>query len=134
MTRLPNAPLQSTSTFVPRELFAGLGTLERAQADSYDFGIIRVDDTGKVLLYNRAQSEFAGVPASEAEGKNFFTQVAPCSNNGLFFGSFKKGVASGELDYAFPYTFTFRMSPTSVQIHLYRDPDSGTNWVFCKAD
>lgn len=117
-------------TFVPAELFGLLGNLSRSDADSCDFGVVKVDDSGVIKLYNRYESELAGVAPSTAEGKNFFTQVAPCTNNGLFFGSFKKGVASGSLNVTFPYTFTFKMRPTNVKIHLYRDQASKTNWVF----
>jgi photoactive yellow protein len=62
-------------------------------------------------------------------GKNFFTQVAPCTNNRLFFGRFKDGVSAGELDTEFNYTFTYKMKPTNVVIRLLRD-GSSTNWVF----
>ncbi|MEM1164828.1 MAG: PAS domain-containing protein [Planctomycetota bacterium] len=119
-------------TFVPDELFSRLGNLSRGDADGYDFGIIKTDEAGKILLYNQYEQNLAGIPASQAEGRNFFTQVAPCSNNGLFFGSFKKGVAADQLNLAFPYTFTFKMKPTAVNIHLYRDPASKTNWIFVK--
>jgi len=71
----------------------------------------------------------AGVPVPSAMGKNFFTQVAPCTNNRLFFGRFKDGVSAGELDTEFNYTFTYKMKPTNVVIRLLRD-GSSTNWVF----
>ncbi|MEO0512541.1 MAG: photoactive yellow protein [Planctomycetota bacterium] len=132
MTMMQNtagaAPAQGT--FVPNELFGMLGNLSRSDADACDFGVIRVDDAGKILMYNRYETELGGVPASSAEGKNFFTQIAPCTNNSLFFGSFKKGIAAGSLNVAFPYTFTFKMKPTNVKIHLYRDAASATNWIF----
>lgn len=118
--------------YVPDDLLQNLSTLTREQANTYDFGIIKVDDVGGVDLYNKTQSNFAGIPIEESEGHNFFTEVAPCANNGLFYGLFKKGVAAGQLDIDFPYTFTFKMRPTRVHIHLYRDPESQTNWVFCK--
>ena len=57
---------------------------------------------------------------SAAEGRNFFTQVAPCTNNRLMFGKFKDGVSKGELDSEFNYTITYKMKPTNVQIRLYR--------------
>jgi photoactive yellow protein len=120
------------NSFVPAELLSNLASLSRQEADSFDFGIIKVDDSGKIQLYNQTQANFAGITPSHAEGKNFFTQIAPCSNNGLFFGSFKKGVAAGQMNLTFPYTFTFKMKPTNVNIHMYRDPGSKTNWVFCK--
>jgi len=132
MMQSPTTPGNSTGTFVPQELFNILGNLSRNDADACDFGVVKVDDNGIIQLYNRYESELAGVPPSSAEGKNFFTQVAPCTNNALFFGKFKKGVAANELDAAFNYTFTYKMKPTNVQIHMLRDAASGTNWVFVK--
>jgi photoactive yellow protein len=61
-------------------------------------------------------------------GRNFFTQVAPCTNNRLFRGRFKKGVRRGELDETFTYTYTYKMRPTLVDVHLYRD-EAGNNWI-----
>ena len=109
-----------------------LGYLSRDQADAANFGIVKVDDQGQILLYNRYESELAGVPVASAEGKNFFTQVAICTNNRLFFGKFKDGVASGHLDVSFNYVFTYKMKPTNVIIQLYRDQASYTNWIFVK--
>ena len=76
--------------------------------------------------------ELANIQPADAEGKSFFTQVAPCTNNNLFFGSFKKGVQDGELNVLFPYTFTYRMRPTNVKVHIYRDAATRTNWVLVK--
>lgn len=119
-------------TFVPGELFGMLGNLSRNDADSCDFGVIKLDDSGKVVMVNRYQSELGCVPVPNFENKHYFTQIAPCTNNGLFFGTFRKGVAANSLNVCFPYTFTFKLKPTNVRVHMYRDPASKTNWVFCQ--
>jgi photoactive yellow protein len=129
----PAAPSPAPAgTFVPGELFGMLGNLSRADADSCDFGVIKLDDTGKVVMVNRYQSELGCVPVPNFEGKHYFTQIAPCTNNGLFYGTFRKGVAANSLNVSFPYTFTFKLKPTNVRVHMYRDPASKTNWVFCQ--
>jgi photoactive yellow protein len=115
-----------------QSILYNLGYLSRDQADAADFGVIKVDDTGLIQLYNRYESELAGVPISTAEGKNFFTQVAICTNNRLFYGRFKDGVAKGHLDVSFNYVFTYKMKPTNVIIQLYRDQPTSTNWIFVK--
>jgi len=117
-------------SFVESSLLESLKTLTRDQADSTPYGIVKVDDAGVVQLYNRWESDMAGVAATAAEGKNFFTQVAPCTNNRLFFGRFKEGISKGELDTEFNYTFTYKMRPTNVSIRLFRHHSSRTNWVF----
>jgi len=127
-TAVNRAPINSS--FVPTEVLQNLGTLSRQDADSCNFGIVRVDDAGKITLYNKYEGEMGGNNAAICEGKNFFTQVAPCNNNSLSFGTFKKGLASGSLNAQFNYTFTYKMKPTNVKIHMYRDDASQTNWIF----
>jgi photoactive yellow protein len=126
------ASASEPDSFVPAEVLAATGVLSRQEVDALSFGAVQCDDTGRVLLYNRAQAAFANLESSRVEGRNFFTQVAPCSNNVLFHGEFKRGVASNCLNKTFAYVFTYRMKPTPVQIHLYRDPTSRTNWIFIR--
>ena len=117
-------------SFVPQTVLDSLAQLTRTQADAQRFGVVQVTDEGVVKLYNRWESELAGVAVAAAEGRNFFTQVAPCTNNRLVLGKFKDGVAKGALDTEFNYTFTYKMKPTNVAIRLYRHAATGTNWVF----
>jgi photoactive yellow protein len=92
------------------------------------FGIIQLDDAGVVQFYNRYESNLSGVAPEEAVGTNFFTELAPCSNNPLFLGRFKEGIKEGKLDEYFTYTFTYKMRPTLVDVRLYRD-EAGNNWI-----
>jgi photoactive yellow protein len=98
--------LPTPTPFVPDSVLSRLGTLTRAEADALPFGALKLDDDGIIQLYNRFESELAGVSTAQAEGANFFTQIAPCTNNRLFFGKLKAGVAAGAMDLHFPYTFT----------------------------
>ena len=116
-------------SFVPSTFISQIPSVDRSGADNQPFGIVQIDDTGVIKLYNKWESEMAGVAVAAAEGRNFFTQVAPCTNNRLMFGKFKDGVANGALDSEFNYTFTYKMKPTNVQIRLFRHAPSSTNWV-----
>jgi len=98
------------------------------ELDNAPFGIIRVDDGGVVQFFNQYESKLSGVDPEEAIGRNFFTQVAPCTNNRLFRGRFEEGVRQDDLDTTFTYTYTYRMRPTLVDVHLYRD-SAGHNWI-----
>ncbi|EMY70115.1 PAS domain-containing protein [Leptospira vanthielii] len=109
-----------------------LGTLTQAEADAAAFGIVKVDGNGKILLYNKYESELSNLPNDTVIGKNFFTEVAICANNRIFYGKFKEGMVTKNLDTAFNYVFTYRMKPTNVLIHLYYDKTSDTNWIFVK--
>ena len=106
-----------------------LNAMNRESADAQPFGIVQVDDSGVIQLYNKWESEMAGVASDKAEGKNFFTQVAPCTNNRLVYGRFKSGVAANDLDVEMNYTFTYKMKPTNVKLRIVRDADTKTNWV-----
>lgn len=95
------------------------------------FGLIKLDDDGIVEFYNHYESELSGIDPSEAVGKDFFTRLAPCSNNTLFLGRFEDGVHADDLDEHFTYTFTYKMRPTLVDIRLFRD-ESGSNWILTR--
>lgn len=103
--------------------------MSRAELDALDVGVIKLDDEGRVLFYSRKESEFSGLSKAEVEGRNFFTDVAPCTNNRLIFQPFREGVARNHLDITVEYTFSVQMPPTNVQLHMYRDPNTATNWI-----
>lgn len=111
------------------ELLAKLPAMTREEVDALSFGVIKVNDAGVIEIFNRAESELVGLPPAKVEGRNFFTQVAPCTNNRLILGRFKEGITADDLNALIPYTFTYKMRPKNVNIHLYRDGATQTNWV-----
>lgn len=120
------------SSFAGAERLQSLSSMTREQIDALDFGVVQVDDAGVIKLYNRYESELAGLAPQAVEGKNFFTQVAPCTNNDIFYGTFRKGLDERDLNVLFLYTFTYKIAPTNVKVHLYRDAASATNWILVK--
>ena len=118
--------------FVPNELLDRLPTMNRREIDKLDFGCVQVSDAGIVKIYNKWESDFAGVPQDKALGINFFRELAPCTNNRLIFGRFKDGVAADSLDVIVSYAFTYKMKPTLVDVHLFRHHTSQTNWVLVR--
>jgi photoactive yellow protein len=119
-------------TFVPKEVFAQLPKMRINDLDKMPYGCVKVDDEGNIILYNQYEADLANVTKEEAVGKNFFRQIAPCTNNRLVFGRFKDGVTNNGLDVVVSYAFTYRMKPTLVDVHMYRHAESKTNWVFVK--
>jgi len=118
----------SSLTFDAEGLGERLRHCDEKTLHEASFGVVRLADDGTVEFYNRYESELSGVDPSDAIGQDFFTQLAPCSNNRLFRGRFKEGLDSGSLDERFSYTFTYKMRPTLVDVRLYRD-ETGQNWV-----
>lgn len=101
------------------------------ELNAASFGIIRLDDDGIVQFFNEYESNLSGVDREEAVGQNYFNELAPCSNNRVFYGRFREGLSAGQLDEYFTYTFTYKMRPTLVDVHLYRD-EAGNNWIMVR--
>lgn len=125
-----NSLTDTQGSFVDEQLLNNLGNLSPMDADKYQYGITKVDDEGNIELYNQYnRDEFIKLDSSPI-GRNYFTEIAPCANNFMFFGRFKRGVENNDLDWEFDYVFTYKMMPTKVRVRLYRDEESNTNWIF----
>ncbi|MEX2444876.1 MAG: photoactive yellow protein [Alkalispirochaeta sp.] len=109
-----------------------LAGMKEDDLDGLAFGAIQLDDTGKILSYNSAEGEIAGRNPEEVKGRNFFAEVAPCTNTDEFYGKFKEGVASGNLNSLFEYVFDYKMKPTKVQVHMKKALQGDSYWVFVK--
>jgi photoactive yellow protein len=103
-----------------------------AEIDKLAFGAIQLDRTGKVLQYNTMEGQITGRDPRSTIGKNFFTDVAPCTNTPAFKGEFDKGVAAGKLNVMLEYTFDYNMKPTKVKVHMKKALVGDTYWVFVK--
>lgn len=119
-------------SFCSTELARSLPALSREALDDLDFGVVKVDAAGCIEVYNKYEQELGRLTEAEVQGKNFFGEIAVCTNNPLFRGLFNAGIAANNLNHLFPYTFTYRMSPTPVRVHLYRDQATLTNWILVK--
>lgn len=72
-----------------------LAQMSDEEIDELAFGAIEVDGSGKILRYNAAEGDISGRELSEMLGKNFFKDVAPCTDTEEFEGRFRKVVESG---------------------------------------
>ncbi|HEY9218806.1 MAG TPA: photoactive yellow protein [Phenylobacterium sp.] len=103
-----------------------------AEIDQLAFGAIQLDRMGTVLSYNVMEAQITGRDPSQVIGRNFFTEVAPCTNRPEFRGEFDKGVRLGNLGVMFEYTFAYKMAPTKVKVHMKKALSGDTYWVFVK--
>ncbi len=91
----------------------------RKDYDRLPFGIIEVDAHGRILAYNRWEQQLSGVAAAEVLGRNFFTEVAPCTGVAEFQGRFDALVAARKpARDAFDFVFRFREGDALVSIAL----------------
>ena len=106
--------------------------LSSKDIDDLAFGAIQLDASGKILKYNAMEGAITGRDPKAAIGKNFFSEVAPCTNTPAFKGTFDKGVKAGDLNTMFEYTFDYEMKPTKVKVHMKKALVGDTYWVFVK--
>ncbi|RTE86606.1 MULTISPECIES: photoactive yellow protein [Gammaproteobacteria] len=109
-----------------------LSSMSKDQFDDVAFGAIQLDAQGNILKYNAAEGDITGRNPEEVVGKNFFTQVAPCTNSPEFKGKFDEGVKNDDLNTMFEYTFDYEMKPTQVKVHMKKAMVGDSYWVFVK--
>lgn len=109
-----------------------LGQLSNVEIDRLAFGAVQLDAGGKILTYNAAEAGITGRSAASVIGKNFFRDVAPCTNSPVFKGVFDEGVRTGNLNSMFEYVFDYNMAPTKVKIHMKKAISGDTYWIFVK--
>ncbi len=108
---------------------ANLPSMGPSELDSLDLGIIQLSDSGKIEGYNARESAFSGWKREQVLGRNFFGDIAPCTNNALVRGQFKANLAAGLGDISIAYSFTYRMQAINVTLRLYRHAGTATNWL-----
>jgi len=111
---------------------AGLAQLEAMSAQGLDglaFGVVRTRADGEVVAYNAGESKMAGLSSDRVLGRNFFADVAPCTNNYLVAERF---LGEPELDATLDYVFTLRMKPTPVTLRLLKSAAADHMYLLVK--
>jgi photoactive yellow protein len=101
-----------------------LSNLSAADIDSLPFGFIGLAPDGTVRKYNRYEADLARKDPQEVLGRNFFRDVAPCTQVQEFEGRFRE-FASGEISeptLSFDFEFAFRHARQKVRIGFVRTP------------
>jgi len=105
--------------------------LSPAELDEIPYGVIQVDRSGTILIYNHALGAVARLDPKSVIGKNFFREVAPCTAETGFRERFEKGVAAGNLNVVFEWR-TGKYSMPVVQVHLKQAVCGTKFWIFVK--
>ncbi|MDY7093879.1 MAG: PAS domain-containing protein [Acidobacteriota bacterium] len=123
-----------TKKTIDRAVIEEVQSMSEEALDDLPFGAIRLDREGTILAFNDHESQLTGRSRSQVLGKNFFTEVAPCTNVQDFAGRFREGVRQGELHAVFPYLFDFKMKPRNVWVTLFYSRGTDSAWVFVRED
>lgn len=109
-----------------------IAKMSATEVDKMAFGAIKVDAEGKILSYNKAEGDITGRDPDAVIGKNFFTEVAPCTKQPQFYGKFKEGVKNDNLNTLFEYVFDYNMTPTKVKVHMLKSALKDGYYIFVK--
>jgi photoactive yellow protein len=102
------------------------------ELDSLAFGAMELDRNGRILRYNAAEADISGRNQMGMVGRNFFTDVAPCTRSEAFEGRFRSGVKAGKLDVQFTYVLDHEMLPTEVRVRMHQAEGKDSYWVLIK--
>lgn len=100
------------------ELAEVLTRIPRKGRDRMQFGIIELDLRGTIMAYNMGEAKVSGRNAADMIGKNFFSDIAPCTKTPEFYGRFKAGVEKGNFSARFDYLFNHEMNPVAVRVSM----------------
>ncbi|MET7246221.1 histidine kinase dimerization/phosphoacceptor domain -containing protein [Methylobacterium sp. EM32] len=106
-----------------------LDALSPSDLDRLRQGVIQIDGRGVIHLYNRSESAFSGRAPERMIGRNFFTDVAPCTHLPHFYGRFREGVRRGRLDHTFSFVYGFDPRPMQVRITLRQAALPDRYWI-----
>ncbi len=122
-------PFYSVMEFSSPDIGIALEAADETSLDALDYGVIRMKLDGLVVAYNAYESRVAGLSPARVLGKNFFTEVAPCTNNFMVASRFEECAV---LDEQLPYVFTLKMRPRKVELRLVKARDSASQYILVR--
>ena len=127
--RMPRAAHDLVIAERGADVLDAVDTMGPEELDRLPYGMIQLDRTGRILNYNAVESKLASLRKEDAIGKQFFTEIAPCTKVQEFYGRFKEGVIREALDTSFRFHFAFKQSPRDVTVRLLYSKRTRTVWV-----
>lgn len=91
--------------------------IDFATLDLLPYGIIVTDRDGIVLYYNHREEQIAGRAREDVVGRNFFTDIAPCTQVRSFQQRFEQA-RDMDLAATFDFVFPFPGNLRAVEIAL----------------
>ena len=106
--------------------------MDRSEIANLPYGAVEIDRNGTILFYNQAEAEICNRDVRGHVGRNFFRDVAPCTNRPEFRGRFDEIVHQGKSMAMFDYTFDYNMKPTRVSIQMKKGSSGDSVWISVK--
>lgn len=118
-------------TFGAADIEQRLAGLALADFDKMTFGVVQVSGDGTILVFNAVEGGITGHDPAAVIGRNFFTDVAPCTDVAGFRGKFDAGVRDGNLNVVVEWHMGDSRAPI-VQVHMKKAARDGVFWIFTK--
>jgi len=120
-------PTGNARGFEPRPATAGIdfgavAKLSPAELDALPYGLICLDAEGRVVHYNDTESRMARLPKGKVIGRNFFTDVAPCTRVREFEGQFRELVRDPSRIRVRSFDFVFRFLHSEQNVTIIMTP------------
>ncbi len=122
----------SASSAARHSLSSVVDSMTESELDQLPHGAIQLSTDGRVLKFNAYESKLANLKKESVIGKNFFKEVAPCTDVQEFYGRFRAGVDQKNLHENFRYHFAFKQNPRDVTVTLFYSGITDSVWVFVK--
>lgn len=101
--------------------------------DALPIGVIALDERGRVVRYNAYEQRLARRSAESVIGRQFFTQVAPCTAASDMVAPFERFMAEGgelAIDMTFQFPFPHIPLPREVRLRLRGFESEGRRFAF----
>lgn len=116
----------STSLFDAPDMITRLEAMQPDTLDDLPFGVVALDSSGVITFYNHQEEAIAGLERKDTLGRNFFYDIAPCTNNFMVRARYMNAWRQEQsLDEIIPYTFAYRMKATRVRLRMLVSGERG---------
>lgn len=114
---------------------ADLSRMTEEELNALPFGAIKLSPYGTVLSYNETEGRLTGRTPERVLGRNFFLDVAPCTDVQEFRGRFVELAKESEISIFQEFSFEFPFQPPlTVKITLLRDRGDKSIWVLVEPE
>jgi photoactive yellow protein len=127
--------------FQGTDISAVIDRLPSEERNRLPFGVVKLNPAGTILEYNMAEGEISGVHPKDVIGKNFFLDVAVCTQRPEFYGKFRDAMDNNKvLNLIFDYEFQNALyaavhEPIKVRVHMFSSYEIGGKkivWLMVK--
>lgn len=109
---------------------ADLSRMTKEELNALPYGAIRLSPYGTILSYNVTEGRLTGRTPERVLGRNFFLDVAPCTDVREFRGRFIELAREPEVSIFQEFSFEFPFEPPlRVKITLLRERGGKSIWV-----